>query len=169
MTPFICFVGLYLFVFYNSLTEQAGSHVENIAILFLDSWMFSFYKSNSLSLMTYSKYISSLSLAVAQMVILTFHGGFVNDEKYLFIPIVIYGRSLLSFDRLLIIFFMIGTNYLDFLSPYFRVSKRYAYLSLRYSVKDDKACISTMMATKQSPICKYHMYFFNWLLLFFYY
>ena len=56
--------------------------------------MFSCSKSNSVLFMTFLKSISSLSLPVGQMVILPVHYGFVDDAKYIFIPLIISGRLL---------------------------------------------------------------------------
>ena len=54
--------------------------------------MFSCFMSNSVLFMTSSNYVSSLRLPVAQMVIFPVRVGFVDDAKYLFITVIIFGR-----------------------------------------------------------------------------
>ena len=44
--------------------------------------------------MKFSKYVSSLSLAVLQMVLLPVRGDFDDDSKFLFSPDIISGRLL---------------------------------------------------------------------------
>ena len=87
--------------------------------------------------MKFSKYVSSLSLAVFQMVLLPVRGDFDDDSKFLFSPDIISGR-LLSY---LIVRWLDDSELAQiictFFFPSFRLSKIYVYLSLRYDLKDD--------------------------------
>ena len=72
--------------------KYSGVSVKNISSILFESRTLYCYNLNSVLLMTYSKYVSTLSMVVAQMFILSVHGGFFDNEKYLLIPVIISDR-----------------------------------------------------------------------------
>ena len=131
----------------NRYAEVSISNIESNLVY---SKIFYCPNSNVLLLMKSSKSVSSLSLAVDQMVLLPVFRSSVDDEKYLYSPIIIYDTSLSS----LIVWWFDASGLAqiicEFSSPSYRVYKRYAYLSLISFVKDDEACISILMVTKKN-------------------
>ena len=87
-------------------------------------------------------------MTVAQMDILPVRSSSVDDAKYLFRTVIIFGISLSYLIVRWLYASGLAHSIWKFESPYFRVSNRYAYLSLNYSVKYDKSLISTLMVTK---------------------
>ena len=82
------------------------------------------------------------------MVIFSIRSGFFYDANYLFRPTIISGRSLLSLIGRLLDDSGLDQNICIFLSSSLRVSKIYAYFSLRYDVKYDETCVIILMVTR---------------------